>query len=74
VPVRTPLDDRVIGISLDELRAVPRIVGIAGGARKVAAIRGAMLGRHVNVLITDRFTAERLLSAPMGRAKAGAGA
>lgn len=64
VPVRTALDERVIGMSLDELRAVPRIVGIAGGARKVPAIRGAMLGRHVNILVTDRFTAGRLLSAP----------
>ena len=38
-----------------------RTVGIAGGERKLAAIRGALEGGWVNVLITDRFTAERLI-------------
>ena len=58
--VRTLLNDRVIGISLEQLRQVERAVGIAGGPRKVQAIRGALKGRYVNVLITDRFTAEQL--------------
>jgi len=35
--------------------------GIAGGTRKVPAIAGAMRGGWVNVLITDRFTAEKLV-------------
>ena len=33
---------------------------MAGGPRKFTAIQGALRGRFVNVLITDRFTAERL--------------
>jgi DNA-binding transcriptional regulator LsrR (DeoR family) len=61
-PVRVPLDERVIGITLDELRNVPRVVGVAGGSRKLAAIKGALLGRSINILITDRFTAEGLLA------------
>lgn len=65
-PVRTPLDERVIGMTLDAIGGVPRIVGVAGGARKVAAVRGALLGRHVNVLITDKFTARRLLAPDLG--------
>jgi DNA-binding transcriptional regulator LsrR (DeoR family) len=60
-PVSTPLDERVIGIDRAELRRVDRVVGIAGGLRKTAAIRGALRGGLVNVLITDRGTAERLL-------------
>jgi DNA-binding transcriptional regulator LsrR (DeoR family) len=36
-------------------------VGIAGGKRKFEAIRGALRGKLINVLITDRRTAERLL-------------
>jgi DNA-binding transcriptional regulator LsrR (DeoR family) len=60
-PVSTRLDDRVISIELQQLRRANRVVGIAGGLRKTAAIRGALRGGLVNVLITDRGTAERLL-------------
>lgn len=60
VPVASPLDDRVIGMDLDQLKQPRRTVGLAGGPRKSAAIQGALRGRFINVLITDRFTAERL--------------
>jgi DNA-binding transcriptional regulator LsrR (DeoR family) len=60
-PVITPLNDRVIAIELADLTRVNRVVGIAGGRRKFAAIRGALRGRRINVLITDRSTAERLV-------------
>lgn len=60
--VRGELDDRVVGIGLDQLRAVPRRVGVAGGASKFAAIRGAVRGGWVNVLITDVTTARRLVA------------
>jgi DNA-binding transcriptional regulator LsrR (DeoR family) len=62
-PVITPLDDRVISIRLDQLKKVRRSVGIAGGQRKHLAIKSALLGGWINVLITDRFTAEYLISA-----------
>ena len=61
-PVPSPLDERVMGMPLQQLRQCKRAVGIAGGRRKVAAIRGALAGGWVNVLITDRFTAEALLA------------
>jgi DNA-binding transcriptional regulator LsrR (DeoR family) len=48
-------------MGLDQLQRVKRVVGIAGGARKLAAIRGALKGGLINTLITDRFTAERLV-------------
>lgn len=60
-PVQTPLADRVTGMELDRLQRVDRVVGIAGGARKLAAIHGALQGGLINTLITDRFTAERLI-------------
>jgi DNA-binding transcriptional regulator LsrR (DeoR family) len=60
-PVATELDGRVIGMGLRQLRAVSRSVGVAGGFRKFTAILGALRGRFVNVLVTDRRTAERLL-------------
>jgi DNA-binding transcriptional regulator LsrR (DeoR family) len=60
-PVETPLNDRVIGMSLEQLKNVERTVGIAGGVRKYPAIRGALEGHLINVLITDRDTAQHLL-------------
>jgi DNA-binding transcriptional regulator LsrR (DeoR family) len=59
--VQTFLDQRVVSMSLEQLRAVDRAIGVAGGRRKVDAIRGALAGRWINILITDRFTAERLV-------------
>ncbi len=60
-PVRSELDERVIGMSLDQLRKVQRTIGIAGARRKYEAILGALRGRWVNVLVTDRPTAEKLV-------------
>jgi DNA-binding transcriptional regulator LsrR (DeoR family) len=60
VPVASPLDERVIGIDLERLKRPKRTVALAGGPRKSEAILGALRGRFVNVLITDRFTAQRL--------------
>lgn len=61
-PVLTSLNDRVIGLRLEQLRDMQRAVGIAGGERKIASIRGALRGGWINVLITDRYTAESLLT------------
>ena len=60
-PLLTPLNERVIGMRLEQLQKVARSVGIAGGQRKLHAIRGALLGHWINVLITDRRTAEALV-------------
>ncbi len=60
-PVHSELDNRVIGIELDQLSRVERVVGIAGGPQKVSVLRGALLGRLINVLITDQLTARCLL-------------
>ena len=37
-------------------------VAVAGGVRKLDAIRGALAGGYVRCLVTDRRTAEVLLS------------
>ena len=55
------LKDRVIGLSLDQLKAIPRLVGVAGGPWKTQAILGAVRGGLVDVLVTDRATAESVL-------------
>lgn len=60
-PVQGELDQRIIAIPVDDLLRVPRRLGIAGGAHKVDAIRGAMAGGWVNALVTDLRTAKTLL-------------
>ena len=63
-PVASRLDERVVGIRLGDIKAIGRRIAVAGGTRKTAAIRAALRGGWVNTLITDRTTAESLLSAP----------
>ena len=59
--VPTDLHERVLGISAETLRAIPRKIGVAGGPRKFEAIRAAALGGWIDVLITDSYTARRLV-------------
>ena len=61
IPVESPLNDRVVSMELEQLKEVDRAIGIAGGPRKFAAIRGALRGRLINILITDYCTAEKLV-------------
>ena len=56
----TPLDQRVVSITPADLRQVPRRIGVAGGANKYRAIRAALRGGWVNVIITDLDTARGL--------------
>ncbi len=58
--VKTPLDDRVIGMSLEELSKVDRVIALAGGRSKTEAIKGALRTGVIDLLITDKFTAARL--------------
>ena len=62
-PVTSSVDDRVLGIDLATFKDVPRRIAIAGGADKESAIRAALTGGWINVLVTDAATA-RLLLAP----------
>ena len=53
-------DNYVIGIDIKKLRKVPISVGTAGGISKLSAIRGAINGGYINVLITDISCASAL--------------
>ncbi|WP_034339696.1 sugar-binding transcriptional regulator [Commensalibacter papalotli (ex Servin-Garciduenas et al. 2014)] len=60
-PLETAIDQRIIGITLDQLKKIPRVIGVAGGKNKTDAILGALSGRLINILITDQYTAMRIL-------------
>ncbi len=60
--VRRAFDDRMMGIELDELRAIPRRVCVAGGLGKIAALRATLKGGYVSHLVTDTETAAALMA------------
>jgi DNA-binding transcriptional regulator LsrR (DeoR family) len=55
------LHERVIGISLEDLKNIQRVVGVAGGIEKAKAILGALRGSLIDVIVTDLATAEEVL-------------
>ena len=55
------LDDRTVAISWDELRAIPMVVAVAGGANKAEAIRAALKTGCVTALVIDEEAAAPLL-------------
>jgi len=61
-PIKSPLMQRVVGIELAHLKSFTRVIGVAGGKKKTAAILAALRGGWIDVLITDRRTGEALLS------------
>lgn len=62
--VKTSFDDRVIGISTEQIKKTRRRIGVAGGRRKFEAIRAALRGGWISTLITDLETGKRLLKQP----------
>jgi len=61
-PIKTSLNERTISMSLDQIKNIDRSVGIAGGKKKIKAIKAAIKGSFINVLITDNFTAKKILN------------
>jgi DNA-binding transcriptional regulator LsrR (DeoR family) len=59
---KASLLDRFIAINPDQLRAVPDVVAIAGGAAKAPAILAALRSGLVHRLITDEDAARLLLA------------
>ncbi|BBH20720.1 DNA-binding transcriptional regulator [Paenibacillus baekrokdamisoli] len=57
-----PGKQRFIGLTARELRAVPNVIGIAGGARKVEAITAALRGKWIDILVTDAATARAIIA------------
>jgi deoxyribonucleoside regulator len=55
------LNERTLGVNLDELKKKEYSIVVAGGPNKIDGIYGALKGEYANVLITDQFTAKFLL-------------
>lgn len=60
--IASELDERLIGLNLDEIKALPMTVGITAGAGKYTAFRAALAGKIFKVVITDYDMARRLMA------------
>lgn len=58
--VPSPFEERVMGLTLTELRHTRRIMAVAGGSAKVEAIVGAVRGCWIDVLVVDEDTATEI--------------
>lgn len=57
-----PFNRRVVGLEPEALRRIPTVIAVAGGAAKAPAIRAALRGGYVGVLVTDAEAADAVLA------------
>jgi DNA-binding transcriptional regulator LsrR (DeoR family) len=60
--VASVVTERVLAVSLDDVRAIPTVAGVAAGQEKALGIIGALQGRIIDVLICDQPAARSVLS------------
>jgi DNA-binding transcriptional regulator LsrR (DeoR family) len=61
LPAAPEIDARLIAISLDQLVAIPTVIGVAATPAKAPAILGALRGGYLDILVTDSAAAEALI-------------
>jgi DNA-binding transcriptional regulator LsrR (DeoR family) len=59
--VRDAIDERTVGITLEQLKCASIRICAAGGPRKTEALRAGLLGGYATHLVTDMKTARMLL-------------
>ena len=60
--VRGAVHDRVLAVTLDDIRVIPTVVGVAAGREKVEGLTGALRGGLLDVLVCDAAAARGLLA------------
>ncbi|WP_433942913.1 sugar-binding transcriptional regulator [Paenibacillus sp. SN-8-1] len=58
----TNWNNRLIGLTASELRAIPTVIAIAGGDQKADAIEAALKGQWIDILVTDTAAARKIIS------------
>lgn len=56
--INSKLEDRIVSLSIEQLRKFKRRIALAGGNYKKAAIKGALLSGIVDTLVIDESTAK----------------
>ena len=60
-PCLEDLSARIVGLTPEQLKEIPRSVGVATGAGKAAGVAAVLKGGYVNTLVCDQELAEALL-------------
>jgi deoxyribonucleoside regulator len=55
------LSERIVGITPEELRTIPKTIGIATGAEKASGVAAVLRGSFVKALVCDQALAQALL-------------
>jgi DNA-binding transcriptional regulator LsrR (DeoR family) len=61
-PIHGAVEDRILGVSLDDLIAIPHVIGVAHGRAKAPGVLGALRGHLIDSLVCDEALARHLLS------------
>ena len=56
------IEDRTLSIQADQLRRIPEVIAVAGGAHKTATVLGAIRAPLISSVVTDAELARRLLA------------
>ncbi len=60
-PCIRDLSARIVGVTLEQLRGIPKTVGVATGAEKAPGVAAILRGGYTDILVCDRALAEVLL-------------
>ncbi len=60
-PLVDAVEDNLIGITMDDLKAAKNVIAVSGGVDKALATYAALKGGYIDCLITDAYIAERVL-------------
>lgn len=61
-------DDRVLGLTIADLKEIPRVVGVSYGRAKAPSVLGALRGRIIDSLVCDEALARSVLAATLSGA------
>lgn len=56
-----PWNDRVLTITLEDLKNIPNVIAVAGGNDRIESIFACIKGKIIDVLVTDATTLKKLL-------------
>lgn len=60
-PIDHKFNEKVLGITLEQIKEIPLVIGVAEGINKTDSILGALNGNYLDVLIIDEETAAAVL-------------